>query len=144
MYYVIINNYQEKYQQIVFSSSDYFCCKDFCENYAREQVTIHEGVKYDFNKYLFVKKRKEHLPEGYSCVQSKDYFPKFTIFYKEANGYLYHGKLKKLKTVYIVKIPTTPPKIRTNKCPKIVMENFKFVLDELLDSVVEFDQQTPI
>lgn len=105
MYHVILNDYQKNTQSVLFKCSDYFTSCEFAKNFSEDFVLSNEGAKYNYNKYISAKRRAKNLPNGYSISKSAGYFPKYTISFKEPNGYLYYGELKKIFTVFIVKIP---------------------------------------
>ncbi len=140
MYHVVINDYKNKRQETIHKTVYVDDAMQRCEEAAVDIVLKIEGMNYlqKLEKHMHLRKRKSILPEGYSVIKSKSCFTKYTILYKEPNGYIRHGDLYKLFTVFVVKIKgSILPNVRDqSEMDSVSYENYSKFL-ELLPSAYE-------
>lgn len=103
MYTVCINDFTTGAQRVVCQLGYFNEAKDVCEETALKIVLDKEGVKY-LDKTP-VMRTKQTLLKGYNLVKSNSKFYKFVIYEKTPNGVFYTGQVRKLYTVFIVKVP---------------------------------------
>lgn len=134
MYCVIIKDHTRQIHLVVHKTVYVDDAAQICEEEAIDVVLRHEGVNYfnSLRKNLVLKKRQKFLPVGYSVVKSKSHLPKYTVFYKEPNGMILHGAIKKLFTFFVVKYPIFFEDKRESEMESIWQCNYELVLDELL------------
>jgi len=135
MFCVIATDHTRQIQELLHQTVWVDDAAQICEEAAMDIVIREEGISHleRMKQTLSLKKRQKFLPEGYSVVRAKSHIPRYSVFFKAQNGYLYHGALKKLYTISVVRLPLPAPADRESEMEQHWCIVFNDVLSVLLD-----------
>ena len=124
MYAILVNDFVNNKQQTLLRTDEYNMAVDRCKSAAEHFLALKEGSRYMGGKIYFnkneVKKRGHFL-----TYKDNGFFIKITVYYKEPNGAIYSGEVKKIKEFYTA---FTSPNVK-------VVENPRNIYDRCLEKV---------
>lgn len=99
MYSILIKDYENKQSRFTNPVAHYSTAMDACEDLAFKFIWNREGERYfkSFPPSAFPSKQKNAIKKGYALIRKEDSIGlKLTVYYKEPNGFILSGELKKI------------------------------------------------
>ena len=133
MYKILSTNHQTKTQTELYKICYLDRAIELCEIEAINFVVAKEGEKYLKRAFY----RKANLPEGYSIVKNNnDFMGKYTVYFREKNGYLLRGEVKKIMTFITFKVQPEPLCERISYMSTDAKENFSYCISYIDENVM--------
>lgn len=138
MYKILVNDFVEKKQTEQFHNLRFLDAKEICQELVVEFVTKLEGIRY-LKKPVFYKKNA--LPKGYSIVdKSRDFYCKYTVFYKEPDGIVFSGNVKKIMSFMTFRHKPSPQVVIERPVPGAFSREFQAVIDQIAAIIPKNDE----